>query len=161
MKKKLLIFSLVILIIVAVLLLTGCSSKNETINTDNLKTDYLKSNNGTQITFYIPNGFTETDFLNKSDSWKGYNNGTATVDLQIITKDSADYIKDSLLKQNFKEETYNVNNRIYTKIFSVVDGKECSAIYQYKINDETYYSVSDFRKTLTDEQINTFLTVKD
>lgn len=176
MKKILISILLAVIAIGMLVILTGCNSEknnkeivdiesdNETqkgMNTNNLKTDYLKSDNGTRIEFYIPNGFEETDFYNKSDKWKGYNNGSATIDLQIITKERADSIKNRLLQQNYKEEEYTVNNKTYNKIYSIVDGKEAAVTYLYKINDETYYSVSDFRKTLTDNQINTFLTIKD
>lgn len=160
MNKILISICLVVISMGMILNLAGCNSKDNSINIANLKTDYLKSDNGTRIEFYIPNEFEETDFLSKSERWKGYNNGSATVDLQIITKERADSIKNSLLGQNFQEE-YTVNNKTYSKIYSTIDGKEVSATYIYKINDETYYSVSDFRKTLTDNQINTFLTIKD
>lgn len=166
--KKILISALgTVIIIVILMILTGCGSENNniqenndasqiSINTDNLDTDYLKSNDGTKIEFYIPEGFEETDFANKSDHWKGYNNGTGSVDLQIVTKVRADSIKNSLLQQNFKETDYTINNKTYSKIYSTA-----SVVYIYEINDNTYYSVSDFRKTLTDDQMNTFLTIKD
>ena len=161
MRRILISIILIVLMIGMLIVLTACNSKKNGINTANLKTDYLKSDNGTKIEFYIPEGFKETDFANKSEKWKGYSNDTASIDLQIVTKERADYIRDRLLKNNYKEEDYTVNNKTFNKIYAVVDGKEAAAVYLYKINDDTYYSVSDFRKTLTDNEINTFLTIKD
>ena len=178
MRKNLLLIILVVIILVLILVLifkifnnndnasVGVSDSNNssTINNKSLtnsKTDYLISDKGKKIVFYIADGFEETDFVSKSDKWKGYHKGLASVDLQIVTKERADSVRKALANQGFKEENYIVNGKTYNKIYSYVDGQEGATSYLCEINSETYYYVSDFKKMLTEKEMNTFLTFNE
>lgn len=157
MKKLLTAIFLLLITIGIMLFFTGCNSTNNKVDTSDLKTDYLESENGEKIEFFVPENFEEVDFINKSQKWKGYKKDSASVDLQIINNEKADAL---MSLENYKETEYTVNNKKFIKLYLESDGKEYSRLYLYKIDDESYYSVSDFRNSLTDKEIDTFLTIK-
>ena len=160
---------LIIIILCSTLfIMTGCGGN---VKVNYVGKDSLKSEKGKTVTFCIPSGYSETDFLTKTEANKGYNNGDVYLGLQVTSSENKDTIKESLEKAmqevkvdtEIKIEEVEINGTKYTKEYVYMAGYDkigsCYFITELG-NGENYivYTFDSFDE-MTENEINCFLNI--
>lgn len=125
------------------------------VKVSGLDTGMLICSDGTEIKYLIPNGAEEdVDFVQRSDKYKGYKLDGDTISLRIYSSQSAESQMEKFRETLKYELEYTVNGITYTKFYGGY-----TEIYYHKINDDEYLVVNDLMKSISENQMNTFLAV--
>lgn len=160
---------LIIIVLCSTLFITtGCG---ENVKVNYVGKDSLKSQKEKTVTFCIPRGYTETDFLTKTESHKGYNNGEIYLGLQVSSSINKDTVKEMLEQtmqkvngnSELKIEEVKINEIKYIKEYIYLPEYDNISVCYFvtELGDGENYIIDilgSFDK-MTENEINCFLNI--